>query len=139
MYCVVKVLLCIVKLWFVSEGKERGHMKKMIISVIVGLVGVCHGYEVPQNPDRKISFGVTYNRDDMSGDYGSKYISLKNAGNLTMNNVMVDARVPLSSWFTFTLGGGYRKTALGLGILDTDERWNMGGYSLSVGARFYLP
>lgn len=120
-------------------------MKKLAMLFMLGMVCTVKAYEIPENPDRKISIGFTFDRYALKGDYNSPAtfpipaITLKDAGTYEQNNFKGDLRIPLSPSLTFSIGGGYTKTDLGLDLVSRDERWEMKGYNLSVGARYYLP
>lgn len=114
-------------------------MKGVLLAALLLLPTTLSAYEVPDNPDRKISIGVNYDRYDLGGDYELGAFKATDAGTLIQNNFRADIRLPLSSFFTLSVGGGYSTQSLGLFIVHRDERWNMKGYNLNAGLRLYIP
>ena len=112
---------------------------KFAIIVSMLLTNVSFAYEIQNNPDKRMSIGISYNRNHLNGDYELKSISLSDYGTLIQNTYGGDLRFPIASFLTFSVGGGYTTTSLGLGVLDKDERWNMKGYNLNAGIRVYIP
>lgn len=116
-------------------------MKKAFVAMffLLGLVEIVSAYEISNNPDRKISFGFTYNRRNVEGDYRLKSFQFNDAGKRLDQDFVVDGILPLNSFLSFTASGGYSKTNLTLSIISRDEVWEMAGYNVSAGIRVYLP
>ena len=115
-------------------------MKKVML--ILGMVlcaRVGFAYEIKGNPDMRPSIGFNFDRTDQSGDYESHILKFTDAGTLVQNNFRGDIRLPITSFLTFSVGGGYSTTTLGLSIITPDERWRMKGYNLSAGFRIFIP
>jgi len=103
------------------------------------MIDIGSTYEIKENPDRRISFGFTFDRFSMGGNY--EYLSFKipEAGTSIQNDFKADLRVPVASFLTLSVGGGYSTQSLGLAFLNKDERWKMEGYNMSVGFRVFFP
>lgn len=116
-------------------------MKALLAVAVLMLTSIAWSYEIVENPDRKVSVGINFIRHSLSGDYNSNELNFKllDAGSMTQNDFLADLRVPVSSVFTFSLGGGFSKQTLGLSIFAADEQWDMSGYKLNFGVRAYFP
>ena len=117
-------------------------MKRAILAglLLIG-IGRAWAYEIPENPDKRISFGFNFDRYDMKGDYdlGARPTFGKDFGTLIQQHFKGDVRIPVFSFLTLSAGGGYSTTAMGLGLISNDERWNLHGYSVNAGFRIYIP
>ena len=117
-------------------------MRKVVLAALMVLVpAVGMAYEIEKNPDRRMSFGINFDRFDMGGDYenDTPKIKIADAGTWKQNIIKADVRVPVTSFMTLSLGGGYVMTDAGWAIVTKDERWKMKGYNINAGVRFYIP
>lgn len=113
-------------------------MKWIAVVVLALMAQIVGAYEIPSNPDRFMSLGFNFGYSTQGGDYNWTTYHLKELGNFDQRSYIADLRIPLASWLTWTVGGGYLQTDLGLGIVSKQERWNMNGYALQTGVRLYL-
>jgi hypothetical protein len=110
----------------------------MSLFVILGLIGSVKAYEIKENPDQRISFGLNYFRNSVTGDYESPLFKVSDAGELTSNHIVADIRIPLTSFLTFSVGGGYSMDKMRITFVSNDK-YDMKGYNLNAGIRLYLP
>ena len=111
-------------------------MKIMTIALMLGLMGQAAAYEVEGNPDRKISFGLNYDRIGTSSEWTFGSFKISDFTKETLNRFMADVRIPVSSVFTFQVRGGYLNIN---NEIFTGERVKSDGYDFGIGVRFYLP
>lgn|SRR3990167_5985166 len=93
-------------------------------------------YEIPDNPDRRISFGFNFDHSKSGMDYTFALWSVKNFTETKSNSWLLDVKVPLNSVFTFGLRGGmfYDDTRSFYG-----EQLESNGYNVGFGIRWYVP
>ena len=117
------------------EGKE---MKKMMmaLALMLSLARLAAAYEIEGNPDRKISFGLNYDRAWSSSEWTFKPFKISDFTKTTQNQFLVDVKIPVSSVFTFQMRGGYLNAD---NDVFTGERIKSDGYDFGVGVQFYLP
>jgi hypothetical protein len=107
-----------------------------MIAFMVLCAGSLKAYEIPENPDRKISFGLNYDRTSMNSEYTFGSFKVSDFTKLTQDQFILDARIPLSSIFTLGLRGGYLSTK---NDIFTGEKTTATGYDIGFGLRFYIP
>ena len=115
-------------------------MKKLVMLALLLGTTSAYAYQIQGNPDWKPSLGLTYSRTALKGDYNAPTFRtvIKDAADNTINNYVADIRLPLSTFLTFNIGGGYTSQNMRLSAFDPKESWEMNGYNLSVGARIYF-
>ena len=112
-------------------------MKIVIMALmLLGLAGQAVAYEVAGNPDRKISFGLNYDRIGTSSEWTFGSFKISDFTKVTQNQFLADVKIPVSSVFTFQMRGGYLNIE---NNIFTGERVKSDGYDFGVGVRFYLP
>lgn len=117
-------------------------MNKLVIAglatglLVVGMMGSAKAYEVERNPDRRISFGLSYIRDTQRSELRFGSLRLSDFSKQTGNSVLLDVKVPLSSYFTFRLLGGFSNAT---NDIFTGEEVKWSGHHIGLGIRLYLP
>lgn len=111
-------------------------MKKVLMLIaFVSLTSAVHAYDVPGNPDRKMSIGLNYDRENLNSEYSFMAAKISDFTKVGSNSFMADIRVPISSIFTFSVRGGYVSST---NELFTSEKVEYSGYDIGVGVRFFI-
>lgn len=111
-------------------------MKTMIVTLVcLMMVVMAQAYEIRENPDRKISFGLNYDRSWDSSEWKFGAFKISDFTKVTSNQVIADMKIPLSSILTFQLRGGYLNSD---NDIFTGENVKSSGYDIGFGIRFYL-
>ena len=129
--------------------ERRYHKMKMLLFVSSALAllvcnaaahsyysGKSSGYEIADNPDRRISFGFNFDHTKSGSDYSWSSRTIKDFTKSKSNSWLLDVKVPMSSMFTFGLRGGMFS-----GNTDSfaSERLESSGYNIGFGVRWYVP
>lgn len=114
-------------------------MNLIVVLAVLCLSGVARAYEIPGNPDQRPSLGFNYERYDLKGDYTLNNLKIGDAGLWKQNNMKADFRIPLATFFTIMIGGGYTMGEASWFIVSKDERYALNGYNLNAGFRLYFP
>lgn len=111
--------------------------KLMLIAalLLVGLAFDAYAYEVQDNPDRRISIGLNYDRTSLNGEYKFAGTTIKDFSDNIQNAFIADLRLPISGFCTLNVHGGYLNMK---NTLFTNEEVSSGGYDVGAGVRFYL-
>lgn len=114
---------------------------RILLMVGMMLLGTCAAwaYEIPENPDQRPSLGFNYERYDLKGDYTLNSLKFSDAGLWKQNNLKGDFRIPVASFLTLNIGGGYTLGEASWFILSKDERYALNGYNINAGFRLYFP
>ena len=113
-------------------------MKALILSItlLTASIGIANAYEIEGNPDRKISFGFNYDYQKSNSEYSFRTLKIDDFTKVSQNSFLLDARVPLSSLFTFSIRGGY---FLSTNDIFTNEKVEYKGFDVGFGLRVYIP
>ncbi len=111
-------------------------MKTAIAVLVLLCATTVNAYEIQENPDRKISFGLNYGRWFDGSEYKFGGIKISDFSKTNGNNFIGDVRIPMSSLFTFQIRGGYSDYAT---TTFANENIDHKGYDFGFGVRLYLP
>lgn len=119
-------------------------MKRVSLFIALFIVGMlaktAKAYEIPNNPDRRMSFGFNYARFNSNGDYNQNGANYANSETLTQNSFLFDLRAPIANWLTFSAGAGLLTSNAGFNPVNGfNETVNMSGPVFNVGFRVYIP
>ena len=107
-----------------------------MIAFMVMCAGSLKAYEIKENPDRKISFGLNYDRTAMNSEYTFGVFKVSDFTKVSQDQIILDVRIPIAPSFTFGIRGGYLSTK---NDIFTGEKTTATGYDIGFGLRFYLP
>ena len=112
-------------------------MKKMLLAglMIFGMLATVRAYEIQDNPDKYISFGLNYDRTGQNSDYTFRNLSQTNFTKVNSNAFIADMRIPLNPFLTFQLRGGYLTQN---NDIFTGENVSYTGYDVGAGIRIYI-
>lgn len=124
-------------------------MKKTIVFLVAMVPGLVSAWEVPGNPDRFPSFGVSFNNMELDG---TRYetdlpnsIGRTQSGPVSFNTYLVgaDFRIPINRSMTLSLNYDHVETdsyynRMGSGIEIFNETKRMSGFKYGMGVRFYF-
>lgn len=113
-------------------------MRTMLLALLLAAAfsSVAKAYEVVGNPDRRISFGLNYDRSSENSEYKFMGSNIPDFTKVSGDSFLMDVRLPLSSFFTFSVRGGFLKSK---NEVFTGEEIEYNGYDVGAGIRLYLP
>src|SRR3990167_10329049 len=83
-------------------------MKKgMMLIVALLCAATVNAYEIKDNPDRRISFGLSYDKQNINGDYSFGSFKITDFTKQDFYYFQGDVMVPVSPFCTLTLGYRY--------------------------------
>jgi len=111
-------------------------MKKIIVLMMLGILSPAMAYDIRGNPDRRPSLGFNYINSVDKSEYMFGDFRIADFSKQTGNTVLLDARIPLSRFFTLTLRGGLSRSD---NDIFTGEKVEWSGHNIGFGIRLYLP
>lgn len=113
-------------------------MKKIIMLLLFVTPSLSHAWEVPKNPDRFPSLGLTYTGVSETGDYNIQ--GYKQDVETTNRSLIADLRLPLATSFTLSIGvGGTHSEVLGKENFNFyGSKTDTSGGLFTISGRFYF-
>ena len=117
-------------------------MKKIILLLLLS-AAPAHAWQVEGNPDHRLSFGLTYNKMDLTGQfhYNDPSRTVLHTTRSVLQTAVIDARVPISQNWTLTgsVGRAFEKYSVAdMPTIEIGSYRKSDGIILSAGVRMYL-
>lgn len=107
----------------------------LVFGLLLASVGRAKAYEVEGNPDKRISLGFNYDRASENSEYSFRGATMSDFTKISGDSFILDTRIPLNSFFTFSVRGGLTKSD---NDIFTGEKISYSGYDIGFGVRLYL-
>lgn len=107
----------------------------LLLGLMLASISMARAYEVEGNPDKRVSFGFNYDRATENSEYSFRGATMSDFTKVTGDSFILDTRIPLNSFFTFSVRGGLTKAD---NDIFTGEKIAYSGYDIGFGVRVYL-